>query len=278
MPRTKAQFAKTNDISIAYRSVGTQLAASSVDSAMIAAACGAETEFMMALGDPSMGTSAVLVDLRGTGGSDKPDDVQQYTIGSYTQDMFSVAESIGATNPTLLGYSHFAAVAAQAALSEPSRVSALILVEPAFFIDKEVYERRIRALEQGDMEGALRMTFKFANPKISEQQLSRGVKVAMDYYGNNPASLLGEFRARANSDLTEARLGEIRVPTLVIGGTKSNLASNVARTARSIPNASMVWIPGADHFLMDHDNQVARVISAFLGLAKNNKSTSTKGK
>jgi pimeloyl-ACP methyl ester carboxylesterase len=228
---------------------------------ILAAACGGEAFNVADIVDP-----VIQLDLRGQGGSDKPREVSAYSIDSYSQDFFAVADATGVERPVLLGYSHAADAAAHAAIVEPERVEGLILIEPAFFVDRAHLKRRIELIESGDIHSALRLTFQFANPKISSRQLERGVKMAREYYGDDTASLLGEFQARAFSDIDEERLRSLRIPTLIIGGTQSNIRSNVARAAQVIPEASVIWIPGADHFLEKQRKHVGAFISAFMNM------------
>lgn len=233
---------------------------------IVAAACGGAVldKFGELVGKS---TPVAMMDMRGTGESGVPTSRFQYSVPAYSHDIMAVLDKVKAKRGMVLGYSHGAEAAVYTALSEPERVRALVLIEPGLLNDREVLTERLRLAESGNIEDALRVTFTYANPEITPKELEEGVRTAVDYYRNNPETLIGEFRARALYNVTPDLLNEIRVPTLVIGGTKSNIRQNIATVAQSIPNASMFWIPGANHFLGDQAiKSVAEIARTFVSI------------
>ena len=69
----------------------------------------------------------VLLNPRGTGGSDKPADSRAYQIDDYVGDVEAVREHLGLERIMLLGYSHGGAVAQAYAAKHPGRVRKLVL-------------------------------------------------------------------------------------------------------------------------------------------------------
>jgi pimeloyl-ACP methyl ester carboxylesterase len=90
------------------------------------------------------------------------------------------------------------------------------------------------------------------------------------------AFLLGGRRPRAvgEGSLVEAaqdwdvtdRLGEIGVPTLVLGGTRDRIVTPdlVRRTAEGIPNARLVLLPGRGHITAMFDRRTAPALRELL--------------
>jgi pimeloyl-ACP methyl ester carboxylesterase len=259
MVSTDLKFAKSDGLKIAYRPADkVSTSREALRKALVAAACGGQINFTD-IGDPVM-----QMDFRGQGGSEMPRSRDGYSVEGYAADMLAVASAAGVEKPILLGYSHAADGAAFAALDNPDRVRALVLVEPALFLDKAQLKTRLKLAEAGKLDEALRVTFKFANPRITEKELKAAVANAKEYYGGSGESFAGETSARLNSPINKERLAAIKVPTLVVGGTRSNIRANVARAAKAMPDASVVWIEGADHFLTGKSAQIMRLITAFV--------------
>jgi len=256
---TDLKYAKSDGLKIAYTPIdNVSVSREALRKAVVAAACGGQINFT------DIGGPVMQMDFRGQGGSETPRSRDGYSVEGYAADMVAVASAAGVKTPILLGYSHAADGATFAALDNPDRVRALVLVEPAMFLDKAQLKKRLKLAEAGKLDEALRVTFQFANPRITERELEAAVANAKKYYGGSGESFLGETSARLNSPITKDRMAAIKVPTLVVGGTRSNIRSNVARAARAIPDASVVWIDGADHFLTGKSAQVMRLITAFV--------------
>jgi proline iminopeptidase len=69
----------------------------------------------------------VLLDPRGTGGSDRPADPRAYAIDDYADDVEELREHLGLERIDLLGHSHGGVVAMAYAARYPERVGRLIL-------------------------------------------------------------------------------------------------------------------------------------------------------
>jgi len=70
----------------------------------------------------------VLLDPRGTGGSDRPVDAEAYRIEDYVDDLEQLRRHLGLETIELLGWSHGGMVAMAYAAAYPSRVGHLVLV------------------------------------------------------------------------------------------------------------------------------------------------------
>src|SRR3954469_12927229 len=69
----------------------------------------------------------ILLDPRGTGGSDRPADARAYSIEDYANDVEELREHLGLERIHLLGHSHGGVVAMDYAARFPDRVEKLVL-------------------------------------------------------------------------------------------------------------------------------------------------------
>jgi pimeloyl-ACP methyl ester carboxylesterase len=78
------------------------------------------------------GFRAVAPDLRGYGHSDRPEDVEKYTILDDIGDIVGLADALGAEQAVIAGHDIGAAIAWQTALLRPDRFRAVIALSPPF--------------------------------------------------------------------------------------------------------------------------------------------------
>jgi pimeloyl-ACP methyl ester carboxylesterase len=78
------------------------------------------------------GFRAVAPDLRGYGRSDRPEEVEKYTILHDIGDIVSLVDALGAKQAVIAGHDVGAAIAWQAALLRPDRFRAVIALSPPF--------------------------------------------------------------------------------------------------------------------------------------------------
>jgi pimeloyl-ACP methyl ester carboxylesterase len=78
------------------------------------------------------GFHAVAPDLRGYGRSDRPEEVEKYTILHDIGDMVGLVDALGARQAVIAGHDIGAAIAWQAALLRPDRFTGVIALSPPF--------------------------------------------------------------------------------------------------------------------------------------------------
>jgi len=78
------------------------------------------------------GFRAVAPDLRGYGRSDRPEEVEKYTILHNIGDIVGLVDALGAKQAVIAGHDVGAAIAWQAALLRPDRFRAVIALSPPF--------------------------------------------------------------------------------------------------------------------------------------------------
>jgi pimeloyl-ACP methyl ester carboxylesterase len=78
------------------------------------------------------GFRAVALDLRGYGRSDRPEDVEKYTVLHHVGDIVGLLDAFGVKQAVIAGHDVGAAVAWQAALLRPDRFQGVIALGPPF--------------------------------------------------------------------------------------------------------------------------------------------------
>ncbi len=190
----------------------------------------------------------VRYDLRGMGKS--ADISGPFSSG---EDLAAVLDAVGAPRAHLVGLSLGAGVALDFALTRPDRVDRLVLAGP-FPGGARVTERPpgidslMAAAGRGDVEGAARFAAgmpAFAAPPDKAEWV-RGLVMA-----NARLFRQSQTAERRLSPPAMARLGEVRVPTLVIVGERDSRDIVIAADSltASIRGAQRVTLPGAGHLV-----------------------------
>ncbi|HWQ28999.1 MAG TPA: 2-succinyl-6-hydroxy-2,4-cyclohexadiene-1-carboxylate synthase [Dehalococcoidia bacterium] len=223
------------------------------------------------------GWRIVAVDLIGHGASDAPADPARYAMERAVDDLAAVLEATGVRRATVLGYSMGGRVALHFALLAPERVEALILESASPGID-DAAERAARARSDEELaafierEGIEAFVDRWESLPLFATQRSLPAdtlaRQRAQRLANRPEGLANSLRgmgAGAQRPL-RSRLGEIRVPALVIAGALDDRYRALAyEMARSMPQATAVIIPGAGHAPhLERPGDFARAVGAFL--------------
>ncbi len=202
----------------------------------------------------------IAVDLRGYGDSQKP--ATGFTIKQFSKDLIALADKLGIEKPVWVGVSMGGMILQQLALDYPDRVRALVLVsttDGAMVLDKDLPT--------------------IGNPR-DYREVSKNIIVESFPAGTAPAlyqPLLdriptwnGTVLREALTSMAEAnvhgQIGRITAPTLVIVGTKDDVATPaIARGIQSqIAGAQLVEF-NTGHFMMAEDpDRFRAVLGSFL--------------
>lgn len=233
-------------------------------------------------------------DQRGRGRSAEGVRPEEVTLASDVEDIDRVRQYFRLDTPALLGHSWGAVLALEYALRHPSRVSRLILMNPApasandvALVRREYLERlggdmdRQRAIvagaayQAGDPEAVAaryRIHFKpsLKQPENYEQMMAT-MKAGFISQGKE-----GILKARAVEDQLMRdtwqvpgydllpKLRRLRVPTLVITGDHDFMAVAGEHIAQAIPNTDLVTISDCGHFtFLECPDQVRKAVDAF---------------
>lgn len=199
-------------------------------------------------------THRVLVlDHRGHGRSEAPADRSLYSIQGMADDVEALVNHVGFDRYHLVGHSMGGGVAQEIALRSQPRLLSLTLhdTSPNFNLSRD--ERTVKFIaarnilaEQHGMEAVANMPAitqppPFMSKELMQRKKERLARMSVDGY-------LGAWNALDQWPGTRDRLGEIRVPTLVIyGELDTYLVRAAKRLAEHIPNATLVEVPQAAH-------------------------------
>jgi len=204
------------------------------------------------------GFSVYALDLPGHG---KSGGRGRGSVADYVEVVRGFLEALGVERAIITGHSMGGAIAQLFALTYPARAAGLILVATG---------AKLRVAPQilggilTDTEATLDLVTRFAwGPNAPEQMVQLGRAQMAD---TSPQVMADDYAACDAFDVRE-HLGQITVPTLVIGATADQLTppKYAAFLAEKIPGARLAMIEGAGHMVMlEQPEQVARHVSEFL--------------
>ena len=202
---------------------------------------------------------------RGSGQSSTPPSLIDYSVEAYREDTRQLAAQLGLNRFHLIGYSHGGYFAADYALNHPQQVTALVLVEPALFVDRAKLQDRVKLARNASGDDVIHLLMKQMMPEMDagSDEYNELVNAIKANYPN-PIGLAGEWYARSTNDFGEREVSQIKVPTLVIGGASSWVRENIERTARLISGAQHVVLEGTHNLMEERPAEVTAAIDHFL--------------
>lgn len=213
----------------------------------------------------------VTMDSRGHGSSEAPASAEAYAVALFAQDVRVLLGLMGVKKAIVGGHSMGGFIALQLALDHPELVSALMLVDTCageMDMPPEAIQARLKALELAQSQG-LEAAFEHdaAHNPIRQEYFRRHPQMR-DYNRQHTLemSALGYVHAwgaiRGWHPVT-SRLGEIKVPTLIIVGDEDTPFLRPVRVLeQGIAGAKLVTVPGCGH--SPHIESPAAVNSALL--------------
>lgn len=181
---------------------------------------------------------AIAFDNRGVGRTDKPDI--PYTVEMMAEDTASLLNAIGIKQAHVLGISMGGRIAMALALQHPEMVKSLILTS--------TYARK-----RDDLKLPLRI---------------RLIKLVLDRlkkYPQPPYAFSRQMVASRSYDCSD-RLGQIRVPVLIVHGEKDDIAPLplAIEAHEGIKGSRMVTFKGGHTFFMGMPEQYCKTVADFL--------------
>jgi proline iminopeptidase len=234
----------------------------------------------------------LMLDPRGSGGSDRPGDDRAYRIRDYVADLEAFREHLGLEQASVLGHSHGGVVAMAHASAHPERVDRLVLAStlPRFAREQEAamtaaMERQAGEPWYADARAALEE--EQAASFASDEELAAVVWRELPFYfarwGNGERAYVeeslgetpnGDALGLFNAEIFESfdlrsDLALVQAPTLVITGEDDFICGPVcaAEIAERIAGAETVLLPGAGHFVFVESPEPFReAVWRFLGV------------
>jgi L-proline amide hydrolase len=214
------------------------------------------------------GRQLVLYDQLGCGDSDWPDDPSLWSVGLFVEEVGVVREALGLDRILLLGTSWGGMLAQEYALTRPAGLCSLVLSSTLASAEQWVAEaqRLLAALGPGAGDDEF-MAAHFCRldpppPQLDRWRTKRNPAVYEAMWGPNEFTCTGVL---AGWDVRD-RLGEIRLPTLVISGRYDICTPAVAETLhRGITGSEYVLFEESAHIpFVEEPERYRRVLGDFL--------------
>ncbi len=182
------------------------------------------------------GQRLIALDLRGHGESGKPHDPAAYDRDLMLGDIVGLLDHLGVEWANVFGYSMGARLALALALQAHERVGYLVLggVGGRLFEPPPPGDFTAEAMEADD-------------PAVIVEPLLRSFRQFADEQGEDRLALAALARTPPRS-FTADDLFAVRAPTLVVAGTRDDLAGDPQVLADAIRGAKAVTLAGCDHF------------------------------
>lgn len=196
---------------------------------------------------PDAAGRVLVPDQRGTGFSDKPR--AGYTLDAYVGDVVALIDQLGLSDVVLVGHSMGGTIAQKVALERPAALRSLVLVSPVPasgvpFDDAQLaYFRSLGGTREGAEQVLSMVMAKRPEPPLFERMVRDAATVCIEAFQ-------GGFDAWRTASFAE-RLSELKVPTLVLGGTDEQpLTPDFIRAAvvDKIAGARFELLHGSGHY------------------------------
>jgi proline-specific peptidase len=232
----------------------------------------------------------VLLNPRGTEGSDRPADPRAYETADYVADLDELRAHLGLERMLLLGHSHGGVVAQAYAARYPDRVERLVLASTLarFQAEQEEAMQAAMAAKSGepwyaDATEALRA--EQAGEWETDEELAvialRELPFYFHTYGEREQTYLrllqgevpvGDALKLFNEQIFTSfdlrpELGQIAAPTLVLTGRDDFICGPVCglELADGVAGAELVLIPDCGHFVfVEQRERFAAAVAGFL--------------
>lgn len=207
------------------------------------------------------GLRLIIPDLRGSGGSGKPDG--GYTLQRYAEDVIAVADAVGSQRFVVVGHSMGGQIAQLLAATHPERVSGLAVLcsVPAAGMPLPDDARALfrgSAGSRGMQATILGLACKQLTEPSRERLLDDAATVAA-------AAIEQAFDAWTAGGFAE-RLHAIKAPTLVLGTDDPFLPPDFLRQSivQPIAGARLAVLPGPGHYpQVERPRETAALLQAF---------------
>jgi pimeloyl-ACP methyl ester carboxylesterase len=213
----------------------------------------------------------IAYNLRYHGTASWPDAGQHYSVATHTADLAAFIRQLHAGPVHLVGLSSGGRLVTLVALAHPDLVRSLTLAEPALaelLADlpeaKTLGEELRQALEvirttahAGEAVQAAKLFFEWGNNQ-GAGAFDRQPEAFRQMILDNARTIPLQFAALRPPAISCATLGDVKAPTLVVGGEQSPryLALINEAIVQCIPGSRLVVIPQATHH-MSHQNPTA---------------------
>ena len=212
----------------------------------------------------------VVFDNRGAGRTDKPD--APYSIKGMADDTAGLMDALGIKRAALLGISMGGMIAQEFALNHQEKLSCLILGCTHFGgsgvaqSSPEIVAAVVAGTNVTPEQQRLQLQAVFCDDTIDNRpEVVEKSNRIRSQYAIPPFAFARQVQAIGAFSASE-RLGQIRVPTMVMTGRDDRLVApqNSKMIADRIPGAKLVEIPGGHLFMAEYPEQFNRAVIDFV--------------
>lgn len=192
----------------------------------------------------------ITVECRGHGlSSHGPRD--RYSIGGFAEDVLVVADKLGASRFAVGGISMGAAIALKLAIAYPKRVSALMLVRPAWMTqpapdNMRPFAEAAQLLRRYGRDGREMFANSPTGRRLSSEAPDNLASLLGFFDRDNPAGLADLLEAIAvdGPGISEIQLRALNIPVLIVGHGQDLVhpLDHARRLAEMIPHAHLAEI------------------------------------
>lgn len=227
--------------------------------------------YIQTRGFSSLGFYLALVtfDPRGVGGSDPVRSETEFSRDTTVRDAAAVADAVGLQKSVVIGHSGGGAVALTHALTFPGRVSHLILLSTAAWWSDPSPLRTSDGFPATEDEMRERMREDLGISVRHPEVFARAMDELLPRMHFSPERLKWVVTVGAKSYDIRARLGEIRVPTLILHGRQDGRVplARAEELHRGISGSRLVVLEDCGHWPhVEKRSEFVAVVKEFLGL------------
>lgn len=182
------------------------------------------------------GQRVIAPDMRGHGQSGKPHDPASYAADRRLADLTELLDHLGVDRADVVGYSMGARLALGLAIRAPERVDNLVIGGIGG-----------RLLTPSPQDDAMGRAMEAEDPATIVEPMLQSFRHFADEQGEDRLALAAASRAEGLI-LTTDELFVVRAPTLVVAGSRDQLAGDPQGLADHIRGAKAVAVQGCDHF------------------------------
>lgn len=178
----------------------------------------------------------IMMDARGHGRSDKPNQPEAYTMNERVGDVASILDKLGIETTNFFGYSYGGRVAYELGRWIPERITSLIIGGcGAGSLSSRYIENNIKQLQRS------------SKVISSDHKQTSVVKSRLQTYQLvNDINALIAILKQPWTDL-QKDLPEMKIPILLFGGEFDYALPGIVEAVKNLPKAEFVSFPGLDH-------------------------------
>jgi pimeloyl-ACP methyl ester carboxylesterase len=195
----------------------------------------------------------IAMDCRGHGLSEKPHDKEHYGTDTMAADVIRLLDHLGIRRSLLMGYSMGARISLEVIMKYPERIRAAVLggigTGLGGMAEPGRREGIVKALLAEKLEDVI-------NPVARQfRQFAEA--------NRNDLNALAACMAGDRPAIGRAELASIRVPVMVVIGTKDTLVGSADELAAAIAGAQLVKLEGRDHLNAPGDKRYKEAVAKF---------------